>query len=98
MDTNTYVRKPFVVEAVEITDQNIHEVAKYIGDIKEKDDGTPYILVDRRLVPNVFKGLHRVLDDEDGRQRSLLFPQDLPRNSSFRVMSRSWHGLISLKW
>lgn len=55
MDTKTYVRKPFVVQAVEITEQNIEEVAKYIGDIKDKEDGTKYILVDRRLVPNVFK-------------------------------------------
>lgn len=53
MDYITYVRKPFVVDAVEITLENIAEVAKYVGDLKEQDDGTPYILVDRRLVPNV---------------------------------------------
>lgn len=55
MDTVTFVRKPFVVEAVEITAENLHEVAPYIGDVKNKEDGTEYILVDRRLVPNVFK-------------------------------------------
>jgi len=55
MDFTTFVRKPFVVEAVEITTDNIEEVAKYIGDVREKDDGTKYILVDRRLVPNVEK-------------------------------------------
>lgn len=55
MDFKTFVRKPFVVEAVEVTPENIHEVAKYIGDVREREDGTQYILVDRRLVPNVFK-------------------------------------------
>ncbi len=55
MDFDTFVRKPFVVQAVEITTDNIEEVAKYIGDVREKEDGTRYILVDRRLVPNVFK-------------------------------------------
>jgi hypothetical protein len=55
MDFTTFVRKPFVVEAVEITSKNIEEVAKYVGDLREEDDGTQYILVDRRLVPNVFK-------------------------------------------
>lgn len=55
MDFVTFVRKPFVVEAVEVTTENISEVAKYVGDLREKEDGTPYILVDRRLVPNVFR-------------------------------------------
>lgn len=55
MEFKTFVRKPFVVEAVEITAENITEVAKYIGDVREREDGTQYILVDRRLVPNVFK-------------------------------------------
>ena len=55
MDFTTYVRKPFVVEAVEITPDNIAEVAKHVGDLREKEDGTQYILVDRRLVPNVFR-------------------------------------------
>ena len=55
MEFTTYVRVPFRVEAVEITVDNIEEVAKYIGDVREKDDGTKYILVDRRLVPNVYR-------------------------------------------
>lgn len=55
MEFNTFVRKPFVVEAVEITRENIAEVAKHVGDLREKEDGTPFILVDRRLVPNVFR-------------------------------------------
>jgi len=55
MEFDTFVRKPFKVQAVEITRENIAEVAKYVGDLKEKDDGTPFILVDKRLVPNVFR-------------------------------------------
>jgi hypothetical protein len=53
MQFTTFVRKPFVVEAVEVTKDNISEVAKYVGDLRQKEDGTPYILVDPRLVPNV---------------------------------------------
>lgn len=53
MDFKTYVRKPFIVNAVEVTTENISEVAKYVGDLREKEDGTPYILVEPRLVPNV---------------------------------------------
>lgn len=55
MEFKHYVRKPFVVDAVEVTVENIAEVAKYVGDLRTKEDGTEYILVDRRLVPNVFK-------------------------------------------
>lgn len=50
-----FVRKPFVVEAIEITEENIEDVAEFIGTLRKKDDGTPYIQVDRRLIPNVFR-------------------------------------------
>jgi len=55
MDFTNFVRKPFVVEAVEVTIDNIGEVAKYVGDLREEEDGTKYILVDHRLVPNVMR-------------------------------------------
>lgn len=55
MDFQSYVRKPFVVEAVEVTEDNIGEIAKYVGELRAKDDGTPFIFVDRRLVPNIFR-------------------------------------------
>jgi hypothetical protein len=55
MEFTSFVRKPFSVEAVEVTLDNIEEVAKYVGDLKEKEDSTKYILVDRRLVPNVYR-------------------------------------------
>jgi hypothetical protein len=55
LEFSEFIRKPFVVEAVEVTTENIAEVAKYVGEVREKDDGTPYIFVDRRLVPNVYR-------------------------------------------
>lgn len=55
MNFTTFVRKPFVVEAVEITVDNIEEIAKLVGTLRYKDDGTPYINVDRRLFPSIFK-------------------------------------------
>lgn len=55
MEFNNFVRKPFKVEAVEITVENIEEVAKLVGTLREKEDGSPFIQVDRRLVPNVYK-------------------------------------------
>lgn len=54
---NTYTRKPFVVEAVEITDENIEDVAKMIGvdgEVRDKD-GAKYIVVDKRIVPNIHR-------------------------------------------
>lgn len=55
MDFNSYVRKPFRVEAVEITADNIVEASEFIGTVCEEENGSKYILVDRRLVPNVYK-------------------------------------------
>lgn len=55
MEFNTYVRKPFIVEALEITPDNIEEVAPLIGTLRQKDNGTPYIQVDRRLIPNIYR-------------------------------------------
>lgn len=55
MDFTTFVRKPFTVEAVEITEANISEIAELVGTLKEKEDGQKYIQVDRRLVPNIYR-------------------------------------------
>lgn len=55
MEFATYVRKPFMVEAVEVTTDNIGDIAEFVGVLREKDNGTPYIQVDRRLVPNIFR-------------------------------------------
>ena len=50
-----FVRKPFVVKVVEITEDNISEIAEEIGHLKNKEDGTPYISVRKGAVPNVSK-------------------------------------------
>ncbi len=55
MEFNRFVRKPFVVEAVEVTEENIEEIAEYVGTLRKKDDGSSYIQVDRRLIRNVFR-------------------------------------------
>lgn len=50
MEYKKYIRKPLLVEAVEITKENIAEVAKIIGELKSKG-GVKFIAVDRRVVP-----------------------------------------------
>jgi hypothetical protein len=55
LEFSPFIRKPFVVEAVQVTEDNIQQIAKYVGDIEEKTDGSPYIAVDRRIVPNIFR-------------------------------------------
>jgi hypothetical protein len=45
-------RKPFSVEAVQITEENIDTLGPLVGEVKEKD-GEKYIALDRRIVPNV---------------------------------------------
>lgn len=47
-----YVRKPFAVKAVRITEENIEELAEQLGEVKVKGR-EKYISLDRRIVPNV---------------------------------------------
>lgn len=49
-----FVRKPFCVQAVQITSENISVLAPLLGELKEKD-GELSILIDRRIVPNIKK-------------------------------------------
>lgn len=55
LEYKNYVRNPFRVEAVEITAENLWDAAEFIGTVCEEEDGSKYILVDRRMVPNVYK-------------------------------------------
>lgn len=55
MEFSKFVRKPFIVAATEVTLENIAEVATLIGTLREKENGDPYIAVDRRLVPNLYR-------------------------------------------
>jgi len=50
-----FVRKPFPVEAVKITKENIAEVADLIGTLCNENTDAPYIKVDRHKVPSIFK-------------------------------------------
>lgn len=52
MEFETYVRKPFMVQALEVTLDNIEELAPLIGTLKKNAMG-PFIFVNRKLVPNV---------------------------------------------
>ena len=51
LEVQRFVRTPFVVEATLITEENIDEIGKLIGEVKTKD-GEKYIAIDRRIVPN----------------------------------------------
>ena len=53
LQLESYSRKPFVIKAVRVTVDNIHDLAQYIGTVQYKDDVTPFILVDRTKVPNL---------------------------------------------
>lgn len=53
LEFTTFVRKPFTIEAVEITEENIAEIAPMVGDLCTKEDGSRFIKVDHNRVPNV---------------------------------------------
>lgn len=55
MEFTKYVRKPFTVNAAEVTNENIGEIAELIGVLQERDNGTPYIHVNRLSIPNITK-------------------------------------------
>jgi hypothetical protein len=55
MEFATYVRKPFTVEAVEVTEDNIEEIAKIIGVLRHNANGKPHIQVNRRIIPNLIQ-------------------------------------------
>lgn len=52
MEFSKFVRRPFAVEAVEITKLNIEEIARLVGELRVKE-GVIYISLDRRIIPNV---------------------------------------------
>jgi len=53
LEFNEFIRKPFVVEAVLITEENIASIANFVGEVQTSADGTSFIRVDPNLVPNV---------------------------------------------
>lgn len=52
LDFKNYVRTPFQVTAIQITEENIHEVAKLIGTVQTRKD-KKYIRLNRDIVPNM---------------------------------------------
>lgn len=55
MEFTKYVRKPFMIEAIQITEENMQEVCDMIGfEIRHKD-GQPYIVVNKKIVPNGYR-------------------------------------------
>lgn len=55
LEYTQHIRRPFQVEAVEITEENIEEIAAKIGDIRTDASGKRYIAIDRRVIPFVPK-------------------------------------------
>ena len=53
MEYKSFARKPFVVEAIEITAENLNDIAEMVGTIRTTVDDKVYIQVDRRLIPNI---------------------------------------------
>ena len=54
MEFTQYSRRPFDIEAVEITEENFDEVFEMIGkEIRTNGEGVRSIIVDRRIVPSV---------------------------------------------
>ena len=54
METRTYKRKPFYVEAIEITEENIDAVGAIIGEVfTQGDSGVKFIAVNNSIVPGV---------------------------------------------
>lgn len=50
---DTFVRKPFTVEAIQVTEENLKSVAKLIGQVQREPNGTRYIQTYKRKVPNI---------------------------------------------
>lgn len=56
MEYTEFVRVPFLVQAVQITEENFDDIFELIGkEIKELPGGKRYILIDRRIIPNGHK-------------------------------------------
>lgn len=51
----SHIRRPFEVDAMQITEDNIREAASLIGALETTPQGNQYIVVDRNLVPNVVR-------------------------------------------
>lgn len=48
-----FVRKPFIVEAVQVTKDNLEQIATYLGHVGKDEDGKNCIEIDNNRVPNI---------------------------------------------
>lgn len=55
MDFITHRRKPFIVEAAQITEDNLEQAASLIGEVVVGEDGSSHIKINKRLVPNIHR-------------------------------------------
>lgn len=53
MEFTKFTRKPFEIEAVEITEENLEAVAALVGTIEMDDEGRRYIQANKKKVPLV---------------------------------------------
>jgi hypothetical protein len=63
----SYLRKTFLVEAVEVTQENMAEVARHIGKVVESREHGRHIEIDERIVPRfkkVYAGFFVTFFDE----------------------------------
>lgn len=52
---DSFTRKPFTVDAIKVTDENMKEIAKLLGQVKKEPNGTRYIHVYKNKTRNVTK-------------------------------------------
>lgn len=69
MEYTEFVRIPFKVQAIQVTEENFDDIFNMIGkEVKETPQGKRYILIDRRIIPNGHKaqigGWVTVMDDK----------------------------------
>lgn len=58
MEFTEFVRRPFKVEAIRITDENIDEIAVLIGEVKvHNKTKEKFILLDKRIVPSMARAI-----------------------------------------
>lgn len=56
MEFTKAICKPFVVEVLRVTTENIADIAPFVGELMFKEeDNSPFIQVDKKLVPNVYR-------------------------------------------
>lgn len=95
IEFKNYVRKPFVVEAVEITADNIRELSPLIGEYGEDENG-PFIQADRAKVPTVQKVVPGYWVTRMGKNircySSWVFPEQFVEATG---MIQEWSNLIN---